>query len=191
MPHPSAFASLRSIDELRALLLAGGLDPLSWGNENTKSVDDLWAEIVVGECRIRAQPLQRVMLGVVNVLIRRGEFELLETRQVFASGLTRLRDLRPSEKMKPGERSSETAIRCLYEELGTAPDAIDIVAASPPRREARLSPSYPGLVTEYTFYTVEAQVRGLPESDFTTYEYDADGRTWIMRHDWSWRRSHA
>ena len=186
MTDASAFASLGSVDDLRALLLAGGLDLSLWGNDSAKSVDDLWAEIEADECRMRAQPLQRVLLGVVNVQIRRGERELIEIRQVFASGLTRPRDIRPSEKMKPGERPSDTAIRCLREELGTAPEDIDIVAASPPRCEARLSPSYPGLATEYTFYTVEAQVSGLPDGDFTTYEYDADGRTWIMRHDWAW-----
>lgn len=189
MANLTDFALLDSLEKLHALLEAGGIDTSQWGNGNTKSVGDLWAEIVAGESRIRTPPLQRVVLGAVNVLIHRGEHVLIETRQVFASGLTRQRHLPPAEKMQPGERPIHTAMRCLREELGLRHDAIDIVPTSHPRRrEVCLSPSYPGLSTEYTFYTVEARVRGLPDHDFATYEYSSDGHVWIMRHDWTWRR---
>jgi hypothetical protein len=189
MPNLTDFALLDSLEKLHALLEAGGVDTLQWGNGNAKSVGDLWAEIVAGESRIRTPPLQRVVLGVVNVLICQGEHVLIETRQVFASGLTRQRHLPPAEKMQPGERPIDTAMRCLHEELGVEYDAIAIVATSyPHRREVRLSPSYPGLSTEYTFHTLEAHVQGLPAHDFATYEYSADGHAWIMRHDWTWRR---
>lgn len=189
MVNPAAFASIGSPDELIQLLVAGGIDTSDWGNGNTKSVDDLWTEIVAGESRLRMRPLQRVVRGAVNVLIRRGERVLIETRQVFASGMTRQRHIPPAEKMQPGEEPMDTAIRCLCEELGVARHDIEIVASAHlPRREVRLSLSYPGLTTEYTFYIVEAQVKGLPDNDFETHEYDAEGRTWIMRHDWSWQR---
>ncbi len=189
MVDPIDFASIGSPDELNALLVAGGVDTSLWGNGSVKSVDDLWTEIVAGESCIRTQPLLRVVLGAVNVLVRRGECVLIETRQVFASGMTRHRHIPPAEKMQPGERPLDTAIRCLREELGVARHHVDIVAsAHPPRREVRPSPSYPGLVTEYAVYTVEARVQGLPGGDFTTYEYGADGREWIIRHDWAWRR---
>lgn len=189
MANLTDFALLDSLDDLSALLEAGGVDTSRWGNGHAKAVGDLWAEIVAGESRIRTQPLQRVVLGAVNVLIRRGEHVLIETRQVFASGLTRQRHLPPAEKMQPGEHPIDTVVRCLYEELGLGHDAIAIVATSyPHRREVCLSPSYPGLSTAYTFYTVEARVRGLPDHDFATYEYSSDGQAWIMRHDWTWRR---
>lgn len=189
MVDPTDFASLDSSDALNTLLVAGGVDTALWGHGLTKSVDDLWSEIVAGESRIRTQPLQRVVLGAVNVLIRRGERILIETRQVFASGMTRQRDIPPAEKIQPGERPIDTAMRCLREELGVARHDVEIViTAPPPRREVRPSPSYPGLVTEYTFHTVEARVNGLPDDDFVTYEYGADGRAWSMRHDWAWRR---
>jgi hypothetical protein len=189
MPNLANFALLDSLDELHALLEAGGVDTSRWGNGSAKTVGDLWAEIVAGESCIRTQPLQRVVLGAVNVLIRRGEHVLIETRQVFASGLTRQRHLPPAEKMQPGERPIHAAMRCLREELGVGHDAIDIVPTSHPlRHEVCLSPSYPGLSTEYTFYTVEARVRGLPDHDFATYEYSSDGHARIMRHDWTWRR---
>jgi len=114
---------------------------------------------------------------------------LIETRQVFASGMTRQRHLPPAEKMQPGERPIDTAMRCLREELGVAHDAIDIIATSHPlRREVHVSPSYPGLATEYTFHTVEARVQGLPDDDFATHEYSPDGHARIIRHDWTWRR---
>ncbi len=190
MVNPSEFASIQSPEALETRLLASGVDTSQWGTDRTKSVGDLWAEIVAGESRIQMQPLQRVVLGVVNVLIRRGERILIETQQVFASGLMRLRDMPPSEKMLPGESPVETAVRCLREELGVARHDIEIAAAAhPPRREVRLSPSYPGLSTAYTFYTVEAQVQGLPDGDFMTHEYDADGETWIMGHEWVWRQA--
>jgi hypothetical protein len=188
MANLPGFALLDSLEELSALLEAGGVDTSRWGNGNAKAVGDLWAELMAGESRIRTQPLQRVVLGVVNVLIRRGEHMLIETRQVFASGLTRQRHLPPAEKMQPGERPIDTAVRCLHEELGVEYDAIDIVPTSHPhRREVCLSPSYPGLSTEYTCYTVEVRVQGLPDHDFATYEYSADGHAWIVRHDWTWR----
>jgi hypothetical protein len=130
-----------------------------------------------------------VVLGAVNVLIRRGAYVLIETQQVFASGMTRRRHIPPAEKMQPGERPIDTAIRCLREELGVVHADIDFVASSHPlRREVHSSPSYPGLLTEYTFHTIEARVKGLPDDDFATQEYGLDGRAWIMRHDWTWRQ---
>jgi len=191
MANTTDFASIDSPEALHTLLIAGGVDTSRWGSRSTKSVDDLWAEIVAGESRMRAQSLLRVILGAVNVLIRQSEGErvLIEARQVFASGMTRQRHMPPAEKMQPGERPIDTAIRCLYEELGVVHDDIEIVSSAPlSRREVRLSPSYPGLPTEYTFHTVEARVKGLPDADFETYEYGADGGVWIMRHDWTWRR---
>jgi hypothetical protein len=188
MAKPAHFAFIGSPDELSRLLVAGGVEISQWGNGSTKSVDDLWAEIVAGESRIRTQPLQRVVLGAVSVLIRRGEHVLIETLQVFASGMVRPRHLPPAEKMQPGEQPIDTAIRCLREELGLAHRDIEIVASSSPlRREMHSSPSYPGLATEYMFYTVEARVKGLPDGDFATYEYGAHENEWIMRHDWTWR----
>ncbi|WP_089936529.1 NUDIX hydrolase [Candidatus Entotheonella palauensis] len=189
MANPTDFAWIGSPDELHHLLVAGGVDTSCWGHGNTKSVDDLWTEIVAGESRIRPRPIQRVVLGAVNVLIRRGERVLIETRQVFADGMTRQRHIPPAEKMQPGERPVDTAIRCLHEELGVAQHDIEIVTRThPPRREVRSSPSYPGLATEYTFYTVEARVKGLPDDDFSTHEHDTDGRAWIIRHDWTWQQ---
>jgi hypothetical protein len=190
MAGPTDFVSIVSLDKLHILLVAGGVDTALWGHGHTKSIDDLWSEIVAGESRIRRQPLQRVVPGVVNVLIRRGERELIETQQVFATGLTRHRHMPPAEKMRPGERPIDTAMRCLHEELGVARRDVEIVtSAHPPRREVGLSPSYPGLLTDYTFHTVEVRVNGLPDDDFVSDEYGVDGRTWIMRHYWTWRQA--
>ncbi len=187
MTDATDFAPIHSLDKLHRILTAGGIDTSAWGRAHTKSVHDLWTEIVAGESRIRTQPLQRVVLGVVVILIRNGEHILIETRQVFASGMTRCRHRPPSEKMQPGERVDDAARRCLREELGAGCEDIEIVAsASPLRREVRLSPSYPGLSTVYLFHTVEARVQGLPSGNFMTNEYSDEGRTWVMRHDWTW-----
>jgi hypothetical protein len=191
MANTTDFASIGSPEALKTLLTTSGVETSRWGSGSAKSVGDLWAEIVAGESRLRTQPLLRVVLGVVNVLIRQseGELVLIEAHQVFASGMTRHRHMPPAEKMQPRERPIDTAIRCLREELGVGHDDIDMVALAPrPRRQVRLSPSYPGLATEYTLHMVEARVKGLPDGDFSTYEYGADGGAWIMRHDWTWRR---
>ncbi|PON16156.1 hypothetical protein C2W62_19960 [Candidatus Entotheonella serta] len=189
MATPSDFASIDSFVALNTLLTAAGVDTSRWGRENTKSVDDLWAEIAAGESRIRTQPLLRVVAGAVSVLIRRGSCMLIETRQVFASGMIRQRNIPPAEKMLPGERPIDAAIRCLSEELGVMRHDIESVASmSPPRHEVSPSPSYPGLLTSYTFHTVEARVQGLPDHDFVTHEYDTDGQAWIIQHNWAWQR---
>lgn len=187
MADTTDFASIHSLDELTRILTAGGVDTSRWGDAQTKSVHDLWAEIVAGESRIRTRPLQRVVPGVVVVWIRNGERILIEARQVFANGMTRHRHMPPSEKMQPGESPADAARRCLHEELGIGCQDIEIVvSAHPLRQEVRPSPSYPGLATAYTFHTVEARVKGLPDGDFMTNEYRDEGRTWIMQHDWTW-----
>ena len=63
MATPSDFTSIGSAQALNALLVAAGIDTSSWGREHTKSVADLWAEMVAGESHIRTQPLLRVVLG--------------------------------------------------------------------------------------------------------------------------------
>ncbi len=192
MTDATDFASIHSPDELARLLAADGIDTSQWGHENTKSVHDLWTEIAAGESRIRTPPLQRVVLGVVIVLIRHRERILIETRQVFANGMTRCRHIPPSEKMQPGESPVDAARRCLREELGVGCQDIEIVAsAHPPRREVRPSQSYPELATVYTFHTIEARVQGLSDSNFITHEYSDEGRTWVMQHDWTWKLPEA
>ncbi len=67
------------------LLRANGIDTSQWGAGRSKTVADLWAEIVAGETRLRTQPFRREVLGVVEVIIRKGDHILIESCQTFQS----------------------------------------------------------------------------------------------------------
>lgn len=170
------------------LLRANGIDTSQWGAGRSKTVADLWAEIVAGETRLRTQPFRREVLGVVEVIIRKGDHILIESCQTFQSGLQRSREIPPSEKMQPGETALDTAQRCLKEELGLPPDAItSVVSIERTREKVRISPSYPGLTSLYPFHMVEVHVIGLPQHDFSTDEYSPKGQEKVMTHDWTWQ----
>ncbi len=179
---------LRHQAELEAMLASGGVDTLQWGQHKAKTVAHLWREIVEGETHMQEHPLQRIVRGVVEVMVQNGGRTLIETQQAFSDGLIRSRQIPPAEKMQPGERPVDTAIRCLREELAVDPSAVEIVDAThEARHEIQLSPSYPGLETRYTFHRVDVRVDGLPDDDFSTDEYSSDGTELRLRHSWSWQ----
>lgn len=177
-----------SLDALKGLLAAHGVDISGWGRGEAKQVEHLWAELAVGEAQLQAEPLRRVLPGVVQVIIRRGDRILIEAEQVMQDGRRRARNIPPAEKMLPGESSVEAAIRCLQEEFAVGREDIEIVeAGAATRQDERMSQSYPGLLSRYTFHQVEARVRGLPRTGFWTTER-ADGTEGAVRqHRWEWQ----
>lgn len=175
-------------EQLVTLLVAGGIDPAQWGAGATKTPADLWQELQKGESELHGPPLLRVVRGVVQVLIRRGDTVLIEVEQVFQDGRTRRRDQPPSEKLRPGEDYTAAALRCLAEEIDVAPDAVTLIEASYRRWEMISdSLSYPGLPTHYTFHVVEAHVAALPPTDFWTDEVTDNPHDPVARHHWSWQ----
>ena len=131
-------------------------------------------------------PLRTV--EVVQVIIRRGSRILLEVEQEFGNAQKRSRNLPPSEKLKAGENYISAAVRCLNEELGLKQAEIAFVGSGYEKIETITeSPSYPGLQTRYTFHSIEAVAKGLPEKDFwreNTTHINGDP---VKRHLWAWQ----
>lgn len=176
------------LEQLAALLRAEGIPTAQWGVGAAKRVADLWQELRGGETELHGPPLLRVVRGVIRVIVRRGDAILIEAEQVFGDGRTRERNWPPTDKLLPGESYIEAARRCLVEELGVAPSAISVIESSYRREQAtHESPSYPGLLTQYVFHTVEAHVARLPPTDFWTDEAASNRGDAVARHRWIWQ----
>lgn len=165
-----------------------GIDASGWGAGGSKTVAQLWDELRSGDCAVQLAPARRVV-NVLQLIIRKEGYVLLEVEQEFGSGRRRQRQGLPSEKMKPGESCQEAAARCLAEELGVEKTMARFDASSCRETTSTAeSPSYPGLLTQYNFHTIEAAVDGLPEHDFWRVNIAyADGGDPIKRHRWGWR----
>lgn len=175
------------INELIIWLNQHNIDTSLWGEGNAKSVINLWDEITSDEVTLLDDPPRRIV-HVVQVVIRRERRVLLEAEQVMGNGSRRFRNQPPSEKFKPGESYRDAARRCLQEELGVASEAIYLLPDShSPRTELLDSYSYPGLLTEYTFHLVEADVIGLPDEPFWRGNEAVLTGDPVTRHLWEWR----
>ncbi|MBX3014213.1 MAG: hypothetical protein KF832_22010 [Caldilineaceae bacterium] len=173
---------------LAAWLEARQINTDAWGQDNAKSVVDLWHEIQQAESTLHDEaPLRRVQ--VVELDVRAENRQLIEAAQLFASGQVRHRNHPPSEKMLPGEDPFATARRCLAEELGIAEAAR--IHFPPQTVEPRVtivdSTSYPGLLTQFTFYTVCVHVANLPTTEFTTPNAAHAHGDPVVAHRWQWR----
>jgi ADP-ribose pyrophosphatase YjhB (NUDIX family) len=176
-----------SVVQLEAWLKANGMDTALWGVGGAKSVQNLWSELIAGESQLQADPPLR-LVQVVNVIIRQGQHLLVEAKQEFGENQTRDRSSPPAEKIKPGESPVEAAIRCLQEEMEVNPDRVKILAWTAEPEQVRLeSPSYPGLISNYIRYEVEAKVAGLPRRPFSTIETAHDDGDPVKNHQWLWK----
>lgn len=175
------------INELVLWLHQHNIDTSLWGEGNAKSVIHLWEEISSGEILLLDDPPRRIV-NVVQVVIRRDRQVLLEAEQIMENGSRRFRNQPPSEKFKPGESYQDAASRCLQEELGVTPEAIRLLPSRYYSRTELLdSYSYPGLLTEYTFHMVDAEVMGLPTESFWRGNEAVLMGDPVKRHRWEWR----
>lgn len=180
---PAAFPTAA---DLAQWLHAQGVDTAAWGHGDAKTVADLWQEHHHGECTLAADPALRIV-HVVEVRVEQQGLLLIETEQQFADGRVRVRRRPPSEKLRPEEAPVAAAQRCLSEELALSPAAISFPTQEIPTRTLRDdSSSYPNLPSEYTFYTVHAQVTGLPTTSFTTPNAAHAAGDPIIAHRWAW-----
>ena len=179
-------------DELKVWLQERGIDTAGFGSiSGTKSLRCLHKEICDGESVLitaeDGSPLRMVAVISVNITNRKG-LSLYEARQRLPSGAVRERNLLLSEKLLPQETWIEAGRRGILEELGSvlpSPPEIDILLDTySMSTEKSMSGSYPGLFTEYTCHKVHANVKGLPEDNFTTEEQRPDG---VLVSEWSWR----
>lgn len=182
--------TLKNEEELCAWLQAQDIDVSDWGNQSAKSIQDLWNEYLLGEIQLEQRPLRRVITGVVQVLIFKESRMLMEVHQQLTDGRMRLRNRPPSEKRKPGESQTDTARRCLFEELECTQDQIQSLwlLNEQPQMEHRFSLSFPGLLTCYPVYQVVADVEGLPDSAFQTQERGDSRGSAVKVHHWDWRK---
>lgn len=172
---------------LQAWLVSSGIDMSIWNTGEAKSLTNLWGEVNSGETQLQDNPPTR-KVNVVQVIIRRQAFMLIEAEQILSNGRIRPRALPPSEKMHPGEHPFDAAIRCVEEELGREKAQVTVFPESYDSFVRKGdSRSYPGLVTEYCIHSVEATVEGLPETSFYTDEYAMSATDPVSKHRWVWQ----
>ncbi len=178
---------LHSINDLRSWLANCQIDTDFWGEGNAKNVDNLWEEYAGGEIHFKDNPPRREV-AVVQIFICRNRQLLIEAEQELENGRRRFRNQPPSEKIKPGETYLQAATRCLQEELGLPLSAISFLPGTYLcRQETTDSLSYPGLLTEYTFHSIRAQVEGLPDEEFWVENTAVQSGDPVVRHLWVWR----
>ena len=174
---------------LRVWLIEQGIDVNMWGQGSTKSLEDLWHELICGDSCLQLKPPMR-RVHVAQVLIWKHGRILIESVQEFGSGRRRFRNQVPSEKMKTGESYYQAATRCLQEELGISSGQIVFKELTYSEVEVMTdSPSYPVLPSQYIFHRIEAEVRGLPDENFWHENVSYLDGDPIKRHFWAWQKS--
>ena len=175
---------LTSINELEELLLKNEIDFSGWGEGKNKSLENLWQELLDGDAALQMVPFQRA-INFVQIIIRQNGHMLIEGEQIMANGAKRKRNRPLSEKMQPGESLEMAAVRGIQQELGVTIDEGAVQASTwDIQTVVRSSQSYPGLMTFYTVYTVEAAVPGLPTTNFKTEENSPTDP--VRGHQWIW-----
>ena len=180
--------SLPSEEALRRWLARQQIDASSWGHDGAKRPSDLWEELRSGDCQLQEDPPLRV-IKLVEIIIRRGERILMERAQELTDGSRRARDIPPSEKMRPHEDVETAALRGLEEELQVSPSQVLLEPNTIQRRQRQAdSPSFPGLPTQYTIYSIEAMVADLPEAPFWRDNGAFNHGDPVRRQLWAWER---
>lgn len=176
-----------TIDELQDWLSINQIDATEWGHGGTKAITNLRDELAAGECVLHSDPPLR-SVKIVQIIIRKGSERLTEIAQEMGDGRQRQRNQPPSEKVKSGENFQDAALRCLREELGIEAGVVTFLPNSYEEVEkVAESKSYPGLMTQYTFYVIDALVSGLPEVDFWRENLAFSTGDPVWRHLWGWR----
>lgn len=150
--------------QLVALLQKHAIDVARFGTGSAKTLAHLFAEIVDGEtllAEVDRRLVRRVgVLGVdVFADIDGARFRLIEDRQVFNDGRERRRNMPTSisEKLHQGENVLEAVTRAMNEEIGIS--EFKLMTPTPcTRTEVVDSPSYPGILSEYTKHEVDVLI---------------------------------
>ena len=155
--------------ELTKILTDHKIDLNLWGVGSAKTLDHLLKEVTEGETNLVVEDgklVRKVRVMHVDVYARFDDehhvrtFRLVETKQVFKDGRTRIRkDMKYSisEKMLPAENPKAAALRALSEELGVT----DVITMEPIKEEGletKESSSYPGLWTTFESYVTTVKI---------------------------------
>jgi predicted NUDIX family NTP pyrophosphohydrolase len=146
--------------DLSKSLLVAGIDLDRWAPEfGNKSIADLQAEIDAGETRIQSidgNLTRTVKVASITVRVEIGDrsFILVEDKQIFYTGVIRERGFKClAEKIKNDEQPEIAAFRALQEEIGLSFEG-ELVSIGEEIKQ-QLSPSYPGLITQYQTFNFE------------------------------------
>jgi ADP-ribose pyrophosphatase YjhB (NUDIX family) len=175
-----------NISQLRNWLLSNDVNISKWGKFATKSMENLWEEISLGEAIIQDNPPRR-MVKVVQIMIRNKGKVLIEGKQKRGSFWSHFRGYPPSEKIMSGETVLDAALRCVEEELLI--DKLHVKILEQPtflKTETRSSISFPGLYTIYEIYEIKLEIDELPNDTFWTIEAKSDGTLSRIQHQWVW-----
>lgn len=163
-----------------------GVDVSQWTANASKTIENLWDEYVNEDVSFQDDPPLRIV-QVVQVIASHQDKILFEVEQEFTTGKRRSRKQPPSEKIKAGEKLHDAALRCLHEEVGLDPTQVRFIESNYEKeQETKESPSYPGLMTQYTVHTLEAEVTGLPTQRFWRLNWAAEEGDPVKRHLWDW-----
>lgn len=149
------------ITELKKRLTDSGIDISQWGKGESKTIEHLGKEIAEGETVLENEEgglIRKVSIVGIKILYvsKYGKkYRLKEDRQIFSDGRERRRSFghAVSEKIKIGESPELAVVRGVKEELGI--DGVINPKKLWEDTKACSSPSYPGLISQYTRYEFE------------------------------------
>ena len=149
-------------------------------------MDHLLSEIQSGECKIIEDGktlLREIEFVMCEIFYYEGEtlLKLIEEKQVFNDGRTRIRDKESSvsEKMIIGEDPIESLIRGIEEELGISIEESQI---QPEKgiEKIEVSQSFPGLMTKYNGHNFTCFLNKSQYNPKGYIEIQKDKRTYFI-----------
>ncbi len=190
MKHLILFENYRenSVDlrNLEKYLLDFNIPLDQWGKGYAKTLDHLLSEIQSGECKIIEEGntlLREIEFVMCEIFYYEGEtlLKLIEEKQVFNGGRTRIRDKESSvsEKMIIGEDPIESLIRGIEEELGISIEESQI---QPEKgiEKIEVSQSFPGLMTKYNGHNFTCFLNESQYNPKGYIEIQKDKRTYFI-----------
>ena len=149
------------LNELKQQLQNSGVDVSKWGTRQAKTLQHLLKEIKDGETILvknnEGKLLRENIVGnaIIYYISSEGKkYRLREEKQIFKDGRERQRALfHVSEKIKTTEDPKEAMTRGIKEELGIKSE-INLTQIDT-NIELLISPSYPGLQTQYILHKFE------------------------------------
>lgn len=177
--------------ELQTWLESNGVDTDCYGKGTAKTIEDLLEEERRLESTLDIEDGKALrVVKVLSLWVTNSKGQVLfEEEQVLPDGRSRCRNLALSEKLIGDEEWRSAVERAVHEELGSIlpPQPYRITVFDHTYKlltHKAFSMSYPCLATRYYFHRVSAEVAGLPDGPFETYEARPNGQ---LVSKWVWK----
>lgn len=174
------------LNDLRKYLISFNLPIEKWGIGGSKTIIHLLDEIRTGECTLTEEEgnlIRKIEYVACEVFYDDGEktLKLIEEKQVFSGGRTRIREKNSSmsEKMKPDENPLDSLIRGMKEELGIEVNENQITSESTESKE-EFSGSFPGLLSQYKGYNFKCYLNDSQYNPNGYVEIQDDKKTYFV-----------